>query len=164
MPHKSMEVRKAYQRKYARHWRKANKEHEAATRRAYRAANRERLLAYSREYAAQNPRSKFAHGLWKNYALTLEAWDAMVVAQVGRCAICARAMNPHETNANVDHNHKTGRVRDILCGPCNRKLHALESWEHRGPAELYLIKHDTEYPLPRGGLGLPLEYLRAANE
>lgn len=37
------------------------------------------------------------------------------------CAICRRATGKSKRLA-VDHNHKTGLVRGLLCGPCNKML------------------------------------------
>lgn len=59
--------------------------------------------------------------LKSKYGLTREDYDAMIAAQHGRCAIC-RSDNPGATVWNVDHCHRTGRVRGILCGSCNRAL------------------------------------------
>lgn len=42
--------------------------------------------------------------------------------QKGLCACCERELLLEGKNARkacVDHNHKTGEVRDILCGRCN---------------------------------------------
>ncbi len=38
--------------------------------------------------------------------------------QKGHCAICGLKMKP----PNQDHNHKTGKLRSLLCGTCNRGL------------------------------------------
>lgn len=40
-------------------------------------------------------------------------------AQGGTCAICQRA-NGRTKRLAVDHNHRTGVVRGLLCGPCNQ--------------------------------------------
>ena len=43
--------------------------------------------------------------------------DAMLEAQGGLCALCREAPAVH-----VDHDHVTGKVRAILCEPCNGGL------------------------------------------
>jgi hypothetical protein len=66
--------------------------------------------------------------LWKRYGLTPENYDALFVAQNGRCAICRteervrqRANSPIQHLA-VDHDARSGAVRGLLCFPCNRAL------------------------------------------
>lgn len=54
------------------------------------------------------------------YGLTQEEYDFMLEKQEGRCAICRN--KPGKRRLNVDHNHKTGQIRGLLCGRCNHKL------------------------------------------
>lgn len=55
--------------------------------------------------------------LKREYGISLDFYDGMYVAQGGKCAIC------HQPNElHVDHDHATGKVRGLLCGPCNRAL------------------------------------------
>ena len=52
-----------------------------------------------------------------------DRYAEMLRAQNGGCAICG---NPPKTRRlDVDHDHRTGRVRGLLCHRCNR---ALPSW------------------------------------
>lgn len=49
--------------------------------------------------------------------LTQPQFDAMVRKQKGLCAICRKP--PTKRRLSVDHCHKTGRVRGLLCNHCN---------------------------------------------
>ncbi|HJX42925.1 MAG TPA: endonuclease VII domain-containing protein, partial [Geodermatophilus sp.] len=55
--------------------------------------------------------------LKRRYGITAEEADAMLAAQGGLCAICRGAPAAH-----VDHDHQTGRVRQLLCFGCNGGL------------------------------------------
>ncbi|MGY1702258.1 endonuclease VII domain-containing protein [Geodermatophilus sp. SYSU D00766] len=55
--------------------------------------------------------------LQRRYGITAEEADAMLAAQKGRCAVCRTAPAAH-----VDHDHATGRVRQLLCFNCNGGL------------------------------------------
>jgi hypothetical protein len=60
-----------------------------------------------------------------NYGLEPEQFEAMLIAQDRRCKIC-NEKDPlgqwgHRV-LNVDHCHKTGKVRGLLCVKCNHGL------------------------------------------
>jgi hypothetical protein len=65
--------------------------------------------------ASTDTKSKW---LKTRYGISREQFDAMLARQDGRCAICARPME----KPFVDHCHKTGVVRGLLCGPCNSAI------------------------------------------
>ncbi len=80
--------------------------------RNYYVANREKIIKKSRKYA-----------MLRKYGMTQEDADKMLADQGGVCAIC-HADNPQRKNSDwsIDHCHTTGRVRGILCTPCNTML------------------------------------------
>jgi len=52
------------------------------------------------------------------HGLTPEAYEALFQAQNGLCAICFRPCNTHK-NLSIDHDHKSGKIRGLLCRNCN---------------------------------------------
>lgn len=66
-------------------------------------------------------RKNVVHGAYveKTYGISAEQYKILYEAQGGRCAICRRATGATRRLA-VDHDHKTGEVRGLLCKPCNR--------------------------------------------
>lgn len=59
----------------------------------------------------------------KKYGLPFHEWFYLVAQQRGACAICQRPTHP--LALNIDHDHTSGRVRGLLCTPCNTGLGAL---------------------------------------
>jgi hypothetical protein len=53
--------------------------------------------------------------------MTTEEYDRKMEAQGGVCAICGKTCVSGKRLA-VDHNHSTGKIRDLLCGNCNGGL------------------------------------------
>ncbi|NUQ96740.1 MAG: recombination endonuclease VII [Streptomyces sp.] len=58
-----------------------------------------------------------AQHLLRKYGLTEVERDELITSQGGVCCICLSAPATH-----VDHCHKTGRVRGVLCFNCNSGL------------------------------------------
>lgn len=81
---------------------------------AWAAANPERRREHSRKYAQSDKRHH--RDLMAKYGITLAEYEATLEAQGGVCAICGGVDN---RRLNVDHCHKTGRVRGLLCTGCN---------------------------------------------
>ncbi len=67
--------------------------------------------------------------LKKKYGITLEDYNRMFTEQGGVCCICgeAEAGNPYGV-LEVEHNNKTGKVRGLVCHPCNIAISWYESW------------------------------------
>lgn len=57
--------------------------------------------------------------LRRQHGLTLEQYETMLGQQSGGCAICGVGNPP---TLAVDHNHKTGKIRGLLCAKCNTGL------------------------------------------
>ena len=58
--------------------------------------------------------------LRRKYSITYAQYAWMLKAQNGKCALCGRP--PKRLALNVDHCHKTLRVRGLLCFLCNKYL------------------------------------------
>ncbi len=68
-----------------------------------------------------------SHLLEKRYGITVEQYEQMDREQGGLCKICRRP--PGKKRLHVDHDHKTGDVRGLLCSNCNRVLGLMEDRE-----------------------------------
>jgi len=53
------------------------------------------------------------------YGLSVERYNEILENQDGRCAICKKLPGPRLKRLAVDHDHKTGAVRGLLCFRCN---------------------------------------------
>lgn len=94
----------------------------------------------------------YAHRLkLQKYNMTPEDYTAMLKEQFGGCAICKR--HPQEKRRlAVDHCHTTGRVRGLLCAPCNVSLGAFDDDPRRLlEAAKYLLKNQApkNYTAPK---------------
>lgn len=90
----------------ARAWYAANPERAKANARAWYAANAGKAKASSR-----------ARHLRRKYGLSPEQVEGLKEMQANKCAICKTP-----TSLVVDHDHKTGKVRGLLCHLCNSSL------------------------------------------
>jgi hypothetical protein len=78
-----------------------------------------------------------AQNLRHRYQVTVLQYEQMLRRQDGRCAICDR---PPKRALTIDHEHKTGRVRGLLCHFCNYRFlgRGRENPEHHRRAVAYL--------------------------
>lgn len=74
------------------------------------------------------------------YGITLDQYEATYLQQNGRCFICGGLDN--DRSLAIDHDHGTGKVRGLLCSPCNRALGLLmDDPERARAAARYLEIH-----------------------
>jgi hypothetical protein len=55
----------------------------------------------------------------KKYGMTEVEYKTMIMLQSNSCKICGQEFTG-KIRAVIDHDHKTGKVRGILCDLCNR--------------------------------------------
>ena len=81
--------------------------------------------------------------LQQKYGITLDDYNKMLKMQKGTCCICKKF--PHNKSLAVDHDHKTGKVRGLLCCKCNLRLHEdFIKWSHL--AINYINSHSIKVP------------------
>lgn len=79
--------------------------------------NRERCKLNRDRYESQTPRNRRDGWLKRTYDITIEEYTEILRTQDGHCAACIS-----DEKLVVDHDHKTGEVRGILCHTCNIAL------------------------------------------
>ena len=83
-----------------------------------------------KKYLKNNPRSRLNSSLKSDFGITIEQFDLMMKLQNGLCAICkgpeiVKHQNGNVRQLSVDHNHKNGKVRGLLCTRCNQGIGSL---------------------------------------
>lgn len=117
-------------RAYNRAWLESNREHV----RDYREATKERRNARRRELYAADPARRAAaveaerrrrktnplQRRCRQHGITPHAYELM---ENEGCAVCGAHPEFDATvRLHIDHNHTTGKVRGLLCQPCNLAL------------------------------------------
>lgn len=171
MAYKNKEQEKAYHKQYyiankeeiackQRKYHIANKEKIIRYGKKYEAANKEKRAGYNKKYSDTHREELARRGkeyhtrpevrtriLKKKYGITIEEYDNLLCGQGGCCAICRlepETACPNKPILNVDHNHKTGQVRGLLCNNCNAAIGYLkEDQDTLANASWYLL-HGSE--------------------
>lgn len=63
--------------------------------------------------------------LKQNYGITHEDYLEILKSQKGGCALCFR--KPHKLPLHIDHDHKTNKIRGLLCHQCNWYLGTIDA-------------------------------------
>lgn len=103
----------AHERHLARRRRREKSPAAQAARERWRRENPERWAAIQRR-----------NTLKREYGITPEQYDQMLVEQAGGCAVCGQP--PNGKRLHIDHCHTTGKIRGLLCSGCNRALGYLQ--------------------------------------
>ncbi len=73
-------------------------------------------LRYLKLIELKQKSQKRDYALRKKYGITLEQYEELFEKQHGKCVLCNKMSGKR---LSVDHNHKTGAVRGLLCFRCN---------------------------------------------
>lgn len=77
----------------------------------------ERLAEQAKAWRKANPAKRKDIALRSRFGITLADYNAIAKAQGGVCAVCCQP-----AVLAVDHCHSTGKVRGLLCMPCNTAI------------------------------------------
>ena len=149
MPYKDKEKKKTYAKTYykihkekikacARTYYRTHKEKIKVCMKTYYKANSEKAKARVKEWRKTNPEKAKAGHLKHDYNLSLKQVNEMFAKQDYKCTICKQSLKTCFRPC-VDHNHKTGKIRGILCSNCNKGLgYFLDNPEFLRNAILYI--------------------------
>lgn len=114
---------------YMRQWRLRNPGYHRKMSKKYYTTHGARYRVYGRKAT-----------LKAKYGITVEAYELMLAAQCGCCALCGKP--PGRYRLAVDHNHMTGNLRKLLCAGCNTRISALDDPVFKAKAIAYLEAHN----------------------
>ncbi len=87
--------------------------------------NKDRANAAQRQWHLDNYEKIRNKILIKRYGIDIWRYREMMTEQDGKCAVC-NGPPTRDRDLDVDHCHATGKVRGLLCSPCNTALGILE--------------------------------------
>lgn len=106
---------------------------------------------YQKSYRSER-RDHFRHKeRERKFGVGLREYEAMFVSQGGKCAICqceeTATRNGSPISLAVDHNHSTGKVRQLLCAACNKAIGLMKEDRNILLSTIqYLDKHSEQSP------------------
>lgn len=120
-------------------------------------SNRDSFRLYARERYIQNRHRLRFEQLLRKYGISESEYDELHAAQSGTCAICLFPETSKDWRGStrrlaVDHDHRTGRIRGLLCYRCNVSLGTLEKSGTKR-IQRYLKKDGMEPGFVRGSCG-----------
>lgn len=87
---------------------------------ARRAGQNDKIRADANARYHANPQKHRDDFLRRRYGVSQVDYDRMLADQNGRCAVCGTAeyIGPGK-KPHIDHDHKTGKIRGLVCVRCN---------------------------------------------
>ena len=80
--------------------------------------------------------------LRNKYGITLAVYNEMLKDQKHQCALCGKHKSNFSKSLHVDHNHKTGRVRGLVCYYCNRRRIGQNDILSVSKLQWYMLKYE----------------------
>jgi hypothetical protein len=101
--------------------------------------------AKRKEWDLEDPERTRGKWLKDAYGISLETYNEMLEQQNHKCAICNQDETRFHKKLVVDHDHKTGKVRQLLCNMCNHGIgNFKDDVSLMASAIQYIIKHTKE--------------------
>lgn len=113
---------KSCERFRRKEWKDNNKEHIKNYNKIYMENNPDYYKEYAKEYRKTHLDNYKEYGLRQRFGINLEIYNEMFQLQNGCCAICGKHQSEFKSALAVDHDHKTGKIRGLLCINCNTGL------------------------------------------
>ena len=133
----------AYYKEYQKQYYLDNAERIKEAHRQNYWANRDHYRNYTKQYNKQNKDKNASKKYVNKYGISLEDKKLKIQEQNNKCLICDIVFSGNLKNVHVDHDHKTGTVRGILCSNCNIGLGKFkDSSEILESALAYLKKYE----------------------
>lgn len=76
------------------------------------------MKAYYREHKSEHKDNNLRHA----HGITLLDYNRLFAEQQGLCLGCKRHQSQFKQSLVVDHNHRTEKIRGLLCNQCNTAL------------------------------------------
>lgn len=73
-----------------------------------------------------------------------ELREKLIAKYGNNCAICGKSSSTFKKRLSVDHNHKTNKIRGLLCFRCNKFLLSRHTIDSAFNIWQYLVKYDLE--------------------
>jgi hypothetical protein len=111
---------KACERAATKVWYDNNRDKAIAKYKAWRLEN----LDTVRQYRRENREKHYRQEVSRKYGVSVAWLDKALADQGNKCACCGREFvsGDKQTTPHVDHCHKSGQVRGVLCNRCNSVL------------------------------------------
>lgn len=85
------------------------------------------------------------HHLKTHYGMSIQEYNYLLKKQNYKCLICHSKQKDLLQKLSVDHNHKNGKIRGLLCDRCNRGLgYFKDNLVNLTSAINYLKKNETK--------------------
>jgi len=139
------------QKKYAQSHREGHKK----SCKKYRQGHQDKIKAYDKKYVRDkkeqmtiyrkkwrsNKDNAKSEKLWDRFKITLQQFKDMIASQNNLCGICGKILN----EPCIDHNHKTKKIRGLLCRKCNGGIGGLNDDVHLIIKALEWVKRTAEF-------------------
>lgn len=128
-PNKAKEYSKKYRESHIEQCKERRKQYYQKNKEKYQQyqknryqENPEKIKEQRKQYYKNNVQKTKNSNLLLNYGITIEEYNSIFIKQKGKCAICGRQRSEFKKDFAVDHDHKTKKIRGLLCNNCNRGI------------------------------------------